>query len=90
VRWCGADAAGFEWTDLPLEGRSVTKRHQRDELATGLALLVAGQAIRPNYPWLLRQRLTVMLTETPAVSDPAQITVAAPRSNGAPTTSESS
>lgn len=71
-RWMasGADAAGFEWTDLPLKGLGVPKRHQRDELATGLALLVAGQAIRPSYPWLLRQRLTVMLTETRAASDP--------------------
>ncbi|WP_243316586.1 site-specific integrase [Streptomyces sp. PBSH9] len=71
-RWMasGADAAGFEWTALPLKGRGATKRHQRDELATGLALLVAGQAIRPSYVWLLRQRLTVMLTETRAASDP--------------------
>ncbi|MEV5129024.1 MULTISPECIES: site-specific integrase [unclassified Streptomyces] len=71
-RWMasGADAAGFEWTALSLKGRGATKRHQRDELATGLALLVAGQAIRPSYVWLLRQRLTVMLTETRAASDP--------------------
>ncbi|MFE4335201.1 hypothetical protein ACFRQM_39100 [Streptomyces sp. NPDC056831] len=66
----GADAAGFEWTDLPLKGRGVAKRHQRDELATGPALLVAGQAIRPSYLWLLRQRQTVMLTEARAASDP--------------------
>ncbi|WP_380792578.1 tyrosine-type recombinase/integrase [Streptomyces albidoflavus] len=71
-RWMasGADAAGSEWTDLPLAGRGAIKRHQRDELATGLVLLVAGQAIRPSYPWLLRQRLTVMLAETRAASDP--------------------
>ncbi|MFI0716407.1 hypothetical protein ACH4SK_38600 [Streptomyces inhibens] len=71
-RWMasGADSAGFEWTDLPLMGRGATKRHQRDELATGLVLLVAGQAIRPSYAWLLRQRLTVMLAEARAASDP--------------------
>ncbi|MGI5048245.1 tyrosine-type recombinase/integrase, partial [Streptomyces sp. JAC25] len=71
-RWIasGADAGGFEGTALSLKGRGATKRHQRDELATGLALLVAGQAIRPSYVWLLRQRLTVMLTETRAASDP--------------------
>ncbi|MDX3225096.1 hypothetical protein [Streptomyces sp. ME19-01-6] len=58
-RWMasGADAAGFEWSDLPLKGRGVINRHQRDEPATGLVLLVAGQAIRPSYQWLLRQRL---------------------------------
>ncbi|MEU2718353.1 site-specific integrase [Streptomyces sp. NPDC007205] len=71
-RWMasGADAAGSEWTDLPLAGRGAIKRHQRDELATGLVLLVAGQAIRPSYPWLLRQRLTVMLAEARAASEP--------------------
>ncbi|MFF1655149.1 tyrosine-type recombinase/integrase [Streptomyces sp. NPDC058255] len=57
-RWMasGADDAGFEWTDLPLQGRGTPKSHWRDELSTGLVLLVAGQAIRPSYPWLLRQR----------------------------------
>lgn len=71
-RWMasGADDAGFEWTDLPLQGRGTPKSHRRDELATGLVLLVAGQAIRPSYPWLLRQRGTVMLTESRAASDP--------------------
>lgn len=37
---------------------------------TGLVLLVAGQAIRLSYPWLLRQSLTVMLAEARAASDP--------------------
>ncbi|MEJ8660426.1 MULTISPECIES: hypothetical protein [Streptomyces] len=46
----GADDAGFEWTDLPFQGRGTPKSHWRDELATGLVLLVAGQAIRPSYP----------------------------------------
>ncbi|MFF5287737.1 tyrosine-type recombinase/integrase [Streptomyces sp. NPDC013171] len=71
-RWMasGADDAGFEWTDLALQGRGTPKSHWRDELATGLVLLVAGQAIRPSYPWLLRQRVTVMLTESRAASDP--------------------
>ncbi|MGW0315118.1 hypothetical protein [Streptomyces flavidovirens] len=66
----GADDAGFEWTDLPLQVRGTPKSHWRDELATGLVLLVAGQAIRPSYPWLLRQRVTAMLTESRAASDP--------------------
>ncbi|MET9662402.1 hypothetical protein [Streptomyces sp. NPDC006510] len=50
-RWMasGADDAGFEWTDLPLQGRGTPKSHWRDELATGLVLLVAGQTIRPSY-----------------------------------------
>ncbi|MGW3667019.1 DNA integrase/recombinase [Streptomyces sp. NPDC005141] len=71
-RWfaSGADCAGFEWTDLPLQGRGTPKSHWRDELTMGLVLLVAGQAIRPSYPWLLRQRVTVMLTESRAASDP--------------------
>ncbi|MFC9330830.1 hypothetical protein [Kitasatospora sp. NPDC057015] len=71
-RWMasGADDAGFEWTDLPLQARGTPKSHWRDELATGLVLLVAGQAIRPSYPWLLRQRVTVMLAESRAASDP--------------------
>jgi hypothetical protein len=33
-------------------------------------LLVAGQAIRPGYPWLLRQRQALMLAEARAVIDP--------------------
>ncbi|WP_406136836.1 tyrosine-type recombinase/integrase [Streptomyces sp. NBC_01089] len=71
-RWMasGADDAGFEWTDLLLQARGTPKSHWRDELATGLVLLVAGQAIRPSYPWLLRQRVTVMLAESRAASDP--------------------
>ncbi|MEU8696990.1 hypothetical protein AB0C61_04780 [Streptomyces sp. NPDC048680] len=70
-RWMasGADDAGFEWTDPHLLRRGTPKSHWRDELATGLVLLIAGQAIRPGYPWLLRQRVTVMLTEPRAVRD---------------------
>lgn len=71
-RWLasGADAAGFDWTDLPLKGRAPTRRHHRDELCTGLVLLVAGQVIRPGYRWLLRQRLTVILAKARTAFDP--------------------
>jgi integrase len=71
-RWLasGADAAGLDWTELPLRGRVPIRRHHRDELFAGLVLLVAGQVIRPAYRWLLRQRLTVMLAEARAAFDP--------------------
>ena len=71
-RWLasGADAAGFDWTELPLKERVPIRRHHRDELFAGLVLLVAGQVIRPAYRWLLSQRLTVMLAEARAVFDP--------------------
>ncbi|GAB3147344.1 site-specific integrase [Micromonospora sonneratiae] len=71
-RWLasGADAAGFDWTDLPLRDRVPVRRHHRDELSSGLALLVAGQVIRPGYRWLLRQRNALMLAETRAAIDP--------------------
>jgi len=71
-RWLasGADTAGFDWADLPLKGRVPARRHHRDELCCGLALLVAGQVIRPGYPWLLRQRQALMLAEARAVIDP--------------------
>jgi Phage integrase family len=71
-RWLasGADTAGFDWADLPLKGRTPARRHHRDELCCGLALLVAGQVIRPGYPWLLRQRQALMLAEARAAIDP--------------------
>ncbi len=71
-RWLasGADIAGFDWADLPLQGRVPARRHHRDELSCGLALLVTGQVIRPGYPWLLRQRHALMLAETRAGIDP--------------------
>ena len=61
-RWLagGADSAGFDRADLPLSPRVPARRHHRDELRCGLALLVAGQVIRPGYPWLLRQRQALM------------------------------
>jgi integrase len=71
-RWLasGADAAGFDWTDLPLRERVPARAHHREELCTGLVLLVAGQVIRPGYRWLLRQRQSVLLAETRAAVDP--------------------
>src|SRR5262249_14952606 len=71
-RWLasGADNAGFDWADLPLKGHVPARRHHRDELCCGLALLVAGQVIRPSYPWLLRQRHAPMLAESRAAIDP--------------------
>ncbi len=70
-RWLasGADAAGFEWAELPLGGE-LSPRHRRDELTSGLVLLVAGQAIRPTYRWLMRQRHALMLTEARKAIDP--------------------
>jgi hypothetical protein len=48
-RWLasGADAAGFDWADLPLRERVRARRHHRDKLSCGLALLILGQVIRP-------------------------------------------
>ena len=72
-RWLasGADAAGSGWTDLPLKDHVPARRHHRDELCTGLVLLVAGQVLRPGYRWLLRQRQALMLAEARAAIDPA-------------------
>lgn len=71
-RWLasGADTAGSSWADLPLKGRAPARRHHRDELCCGVALLVAGQIVRPGYPWLLRQRQALMLAEARAAIDP--------------------
>ena len=66
----GADAAGSEWTDLPLQDRVPPRDHHRQELCTGMVLLVAGQVIRPGYRWLLRQRQALMLSEARAAIDP--------------------
>jgi hypothetical protein len=66
----GADAAGFDWTDLPLKDRVPARGHHREELCTGLVLLVAGQVLRPGYRWLLRQRQALMLAEARAAIDP--------------------
>ncbi len=44
-RWLasGADATGCNWADLALQGRVPARRHHRDELCSGLVMLVAGQ-----------------------------------------------
>ena len=70
-RWLasGADAAGFDWAILPLDGEP-SPRHRRDELTSGLVLLVAGQVIRPTYRWLMRQRHALMLAEARRAIDP--------------------
>ena len=65
-----ADAAGSGWTDLPLKDRVPAREHQRDELRSGLVLLMAGQVLRPGYRWLLRQRQALMLAEARAAIDP--------------------
>ena len=66
----GADAAGSGWTDLPLKDRVPARGHHRQELCTGLVLLVAGQVLRPGYRWLLRQRQALMLSEARVAIDP--------------------
>ena len=66
----GADAAGSGWTDLPLKDRVPAREHHRDELCTGLVLLIAGQVLRPGYRWLLRQRQALLLAEARAAIDP--------------------
>ena len=70
-RWLasGADGAGIDWTDLPLQGRSPVRHHLRDELCSGVLLLVCGQVIRPGYGWLLRQRQPLMLAQARTVLD---------------------
>ncbi len=71
-RWLasGADTAGFDWADLPLKGIAAPRAYHRDELNCGMTMLVAGQAIRPGYRWLLRQRQVLMLAEARAAIDP--------------------
>src|SRR5207302_1163640 len=54
----------------PLKDRVPAREHHREELCTGLVLLVAGQVIRPGYRWLLRQRQALMLAEARAAIDP--------------------
>ena len=56
--------------DLPLKDHVPARRHHRDELCTGLVLLVAGQVLRPGYRWLLRQRQALMLAEARVAIDP--------------------
>jgi integrase len=70
-RWLasGADRAGFDWAGLPLGGEPFPP-HRRDELTSGLVLLVAGQVIRPAYRWLMRQRHPLMLAEARKAIDP--------------------
>ena len=70
-RWLasGADGAGFDWTNLPLQGRGPVRHHHRDELCCGMLLLVCGQVIRPGYGWMLRQRQPLMLAEARTVLD---------------------
>ncbi|WIX85717.1 site-specific integrase [Amycolatopsis sp. DG1A-15b] len=71
-RWLasGADAAGFDWADLPLQGIAKPRNYHRDELNSGVTMLVAGQAVRPGYRWLLRQRQVLMLAEARSAIDP--------------------
>jgi len=76
-RWIvsGADRAGRDWVALPARhlanpgGRLTTR--VRTDLVTGVRMLLAGQVIRPGYPWLLRYRPSVLLEEARQLLDPA-------------------
>ena len=76
-RWIasGAGRAGRDWIALPARhlagpGGRLTPR-ARTDLVTGVRMLIAGQVIRPGYPWLLRYRPSVLLEEARQLLDPA-------------------
>ncbi len=78
-RWLasGAEAAGAGWTGLVLAeaGSAIVSagagKRTRNDLLSGMRLLLTGQVLRPGYPWLLRYRPSALLQEARARLDPA-------------------
>jgi integrase len=65
-RWLasGAEAAGRSWTQIPLEWLTLegrARKYDRVDLCGGMIPLLAGQVVRPTYPWLLRQQPAQLL-----------------------------
>ncbi|MGW4895842.1 tyrosine-type recombinase/integrase [Kitasatospora sp. NPDC004240] len=74
-RWLasGAEAAGREWTGLPLKwlaDRQRARSYDRIDLCCGMIPLLGGQAVRPTYRWLLRQRPSQLLAHVRTATDP--------------------
>ncbi|MFE5513835.1 tyrosine-type recombinase/integrase [Streptomyces sp. NPDC056529] len=74
-RWLasGAEAAGREWTALPLQwlaDRQRARNYDRIDLCCGMIPLLGGQAVRPTYRWLLRQRPSQLLAHVRTATDP--------------------
>jgi integrase len=76
ARWLasGAEEAGREWPELPMQwlaDRQRARRYDRADLCCGMIPFLGGQVVRPTYRWLLRQRPSQLLAHIRTATDPA-------------------
>lgn len=74
-RWLisGAEDAGAAWAKLPmswLARQGQARNYDRADLCCGMIPLLAGQVVRPDYRWLLRQRPSQLLGHLRRTLDP--------------------
>jgi len=75
-RWAGSGAEnhpGKAWVELPLQWlreRRSTAAYDRDDLTTGLLMLICGDVIRPGLDWMLTRTHRYLATVMAETRDP--------------------
>jgi integrase len=74
-RWLasGAEDAGRAWARIPvqwLDAQGRARKYDSVDLSCGMIPLLAGQVVRPAYPWLLRQQPAQLLGHIRRTLDP--------------------
>ncbi len=75
-RWTAAGAEGLPgatWVELPqrwLSLRGSSPSHDREDLASGLLMLICGDVIRPGLPWMLTRTHRYLASVMAEVRDP--------------------
>ncbi|WP_406011728.1 site-specific integrase [Streptomyces sp. NBC_00984] len=67
------DLPGAAWVDLPLRWlreRGHSPSHDRDDLSSGLLMLICGDVIRPGLPWMLTRTHRYLASVMAKVRDP--------------------
>ncbi|WP_406385199.1 hypothetical protein [Streptomyces sp. NBC_01618] len=75
-RWMASgaeDLRGAAWVDLPLwwlRERGHSPSHDRDDLSSGLLMMICGDVIRPGLPWMLTRTHRYLASVMAGVRDP--------------------
>ncbi|MFD4948915.1 hypothetical protein ACFVYE_46020 [Streptomyces sp. NPDC058239] len=75
-RWTATgaeDLPGASWLDLPLRWlreHGPSPSHDREDLASGLLMLIRGDVIRPGLPWMLTRTHRYLASVMAEVRDP--------------------
>jgi len=75
-RWVATgaeDLCGAAWVELPqrwLGERGPSSSYEREDLASGLLMLICGDVIRPALPWMLTRTHRYLASVMAQVRDP--------------------